>query len=377
MNTSSRVAEDLVVGGGLAGSMAAMRLAAAGREVTLLEKERGAHHKVCGEFLSSEAVAYLRLAGVEPLALGAAAIRMVRLATRDKIVEAPLPFTAFSLSRRVLDEALLARAAECGCNVVRGALVESLESRDGACIARVRDGDTWRASRIFIASGKHDLAGQERPRGAQSGLVGFKMHWRLAPAQTRALRDAMELFLFHGGYGGLSLVEGDAANLCLVVRREMLRKLGGWAQLLASIVEENRRICERLRAAEPLWTRPLAIFPIPYGYQDARRDGLWRVGDQAAVIPSFTGDGMSIALHSGALAAQMALAGNTPGQYQDCLNRQLRRSMLLSTRISKAMVTGVGRSLAPFLLSLLPGTLGWIASSTRIPQQALAEIAAR
>ena len=52
--------DNLVIGGGLAGSMVAIRLASAGRSVTLLEKERSANHKVCGEFLSPEAVDYLR-----------------------------------------------------------------------------------------------------------------------------------------------------------------------------------------------------------------------------------------------------------------------------------------------------------------------------
>jgi len=52
--------ENLVIGGGPAGSMLALRLAGSGREVRLLEKEREPHHKVCGEFLSAEAVEYLR-----------------------------------------------------------------------------------------------------------------------------------------------------------------------------------------------------------------------------------------------------------------------------------------------------------------------------
>ncbi len=64
--TTRNSVENLVIGGGLAGSMAAMRLAAANREVLLLEKEREPHHKVCGEFLSAEAIHYLRQAGIEP-----------------------------------------------------------------------------------------------------------------------------------------------------------------------------------------------------------------------------------------------------------------------------------------------------------------------
>ena len=64
MNVASAVSENLVIGGGLAGAMVAMRLSASGRRVMLIEKERIHHHKVCGEFLSREAVEYLRHAGI-------------------------------------------------------------------------------------------------------------------------------------------------------------------------------------------------------------------------------------------------------------------------------------------------------------------------
>jgi menaquinone-9 beta-reductase len=392
MSSSSHSSEHLVIGGGPAGSMLAMRLATAGRDVALLEKERGAHHKVCGEFLSREAVEYLRSAGIEPLRLGAATIRVVRLSARGRTAEAVLPFTALSLSRRALDMALLSKAAECGCRVERGAFVERLTGQDETWCAQVRGGGEWRSRSVFLASGKHDLAGfdragfdragfdragleragLEREGRAQAGLVGFKLHWRLAPAQTLALRDAMELFLFTGGYGGLSLVENDVANLCLVVRRGELRKRGGWAGLLASLTIENSHIGQRLDGATALWARPLAIFPIPYGYVAQRPSGLWRLGDQAAVIPSFTGDGMSIALHSGALAAQLALERKSADHYQRELCSHLRRTMRLSGWISRAMVSAAGRSLAPIALSAFPEAMGWIARSTRIPQRALA-----
>jgi len=170
-------------------------------------------------------------------------------------------------------------------------------------------------------------------------------------------------------------VEANAANLCLVVRRGTLRSKRGWDGLLASMRAENRHLRERLDGATPLWSKPLAIFPIPYGYRTADASGIWRVGDQAAVIPSFTGDGMSIALHSGALAAQMALAGRSPAEYHAALATQLRSGMRLSTLISRAMLSSAGRGLTPGLLSLVPGAMQWIAASTRIPAQAMAEVA--
>ena len=372
MNTEP-VRENLIIGGGLAGTMAGIRLAAAGRDVILMEKERTAHHKVCGEFLSPEAVGYLRQAGVDPVRLGAASVDRVRLCTKRNMVETRLPFRALSLSRRVLDEALLARAGDAGCDVRRGAATQSL-SRNGQCwAAEPASGPVHYARNVFLATGKHELRGWHRPAGTHGDLVGFKLHWRLSAGQTEALRGFMDLFLFEGGYGGLTLVENDAANLCLVIRRARLRALGAWTELLADLCNENLLVAERLAGGEPAWERPLAVSSIPYGYFSMRDEGVWRLGDQAAVIPSFTGDGMAIALHSGALAAEMCVAGRSPHEYQRALKGQLKGSMRIATWLSRAMVSRTGSRVAPAVIPFLAQPIGWIARSTRIPSKALEE----
>jgi menaquinone-9 beta-reductase len=371
MNAAPERIDHLVIGGGPAGCMAAIRLAEAGRRVTLVEKERTAHHKVCGEFLSQEAVSYLHQLGILPEELGAASIRFVRLSAGHRSAEAKLPFRALSLSRHMLDSALLRRAADEGCNIVRGASVDRLNANNDVWIAQLNDGQWMSAQTVFLASGKHDLHGWGRGPGTQSDLIGFKLHWSLAATQTEELHEWMELFLFGGGYGGLSLVEKKIANLCLVVRRRELRESGAWQTVLATVMKENPRLRYLLDGAKELWGRPLAISPIPYGYLAERSCGVWRVGDQAAVIPSFTGDGMSIALHSANLAAQMYLAGENADGYARTLHGQLGRMVSQATWISRSIVSRPGRKLALFSTSLFPGTMRWIAATTRVPASAL------
>ena len=371
MSAAPSSVDHLVIGGGPAGAMLALRLAAAGRRVTLLEKELGLHHKVCGEFLSPEAIGYLQQAGIAPQQLGATVIRRLRLSAGSTVYEASLPFQALSLSRCVLDAALLARVEAEGCQVLRGVAVESLTADGGAWVAAVSNGEPIRAKAVFVATGKHDLRGFRRTPAKQSDLIGFKLHWQLPPAQRQALHGTMDLYLFCGGYGGLSPIENGIANLCLVVRRSNLRRLGGWPRLLAGILRENRHLCSLLTGGRALWARPLAISPIPYGYLAGQGCGFWCVGDQAAVIPSFTGDGISIALHSAALAAEMYLAGKSAADYLSALHAQLCHSMALATWLSRASVTSVGRRLALPALSLLPHAMQLIATATRIPQASL------
>lgn len=97
-----------------------------------------------------------------------------------------------------------------------------------------------------MCSGKHDVRGLRRPPGRQSELVGFKLHFRLTPAQQAELGSSVELFLFCGGYGGLAPIEDGLANLCLLVQQQRLQALGGWEALLASIRRECPHLDQRL-----------------------------------------------------------------------------------------------------------------------------------
>jgi flavin-dependent dehydrogenase len=362
-------AEVVIAGGGPAGSAAAIELARSGCSVVLIERESQPQHKVCGEFLSHEALKYLRLLGLGVEGVGAVAIRSVRLACQGGVGEAVLPFAAMSLTRRRLDEELLRQAEGAGARVLRGCRVQAIEREgDGWCAVIDRAGSVS-AGAAFLATGKHDLRGRARPKGKQSDLVAFKTYWRLAPEQAAALEGHVELMLYRGGYAGLMPVEEGAANLCCLVERAELQRLGGrWEHLLAAMQEDCGLLRERLRGGEAVLEKPLAISAIPYGYVREDSDGLWALGDQAAVIPSFTGDGMSIALHSGCLAAAMYLRGETAERFQGQLRRELSRQVGLATRLSRGLVWRPSRSVLMGAVGVWPGVLGVVARSTRISE---------
>jgi len=365
-------AEVMVVGGGLAGSAAAIGLARAGRDVVLLERESQAQHKVCGEFLSQEALKYLNCLGVGVAGVGGVPIRAVRLACQAGISEAELPFRAMSVTRRRLDEELLLLAATAGVRVVRGCRVQGLE-RDGAGWRAVIDGAApVVAGAAFLATGKHDVRGRARPKGKQTDLVAFKMYWRLAPEQAAALEGHVELMLYRGGYAGLQPVEGGAANLCCLVKRVELQRLGGgWDRLLEAMRQQCGLLRERLLGAQALLERPLAVAAIPYGYVRDTSDGVWALGDQAAVIPSFTGDGMSIALHSGCLAAAMYLQGQTAEQFQERLRGEISGQVAVATMVSRGLVWRPSRGVIMAAVGLWPGVLRVVAGRTRIEESVM------
>lgn len=365
--------EALIVGGGPAGAALATLLAGAGRAVTLLERTRAATDKLCGEFLSVECAGYVRGLGIDLGALGAARLTRVRVCAADVVAEASLPFVAESLSRRVLDEALLARALAAGADVRRGARVCAVEVGGGGASARLEGGEVIGARTAFLATGKHDLRGWARDAGAQDDLMAFKLHYRLAAEQVAALRDHVELHLFAGGYAGLSPIEEGKANLCLVVQKRRFAAAGQrWDTLLPWIAGGAPVLAARLEGAAACWERPLSLSRIPYGLVQRHADGLWRLGDQAAVIPSFSGDGMAIAVHSAHLAARTWLAGGDAETFQRTLAAQLHGQLRLATPISRALVHPALQQPFARLARRWPVLLGWVARGTRVPARAIA-----
>jgi len=365
-----KIWDAIIVGGGLAGSAAAIGLARAGKKVLLIEKESIAHHKVCGEFISYEVEHYLSALGLNLKKLGAESIKNIRLIRGSKFIEARLPFPAFSLSRLALDESLLQLAVEGGVEVKRGYHVTEM----------FHSGKTWNikwsntnfasAKAIFLASGKHNVKGWPRKPGLQNDMIGFKMHFKLDEKQKKKISENVEIILFNGGYAGLEMIEGGLANLCLVVTKSQFEKCKkDWKTLLKYIAKSSPYFAELMKNSSENWKQPMAIFGIPYGfiYQDTsdEAEGLYRLGDQMAVIPSFCGDGMAIALHTAHFAVKNYLHKNSKAYYKE-IRAELTSHIKGASRVAKLIAPPLNQKIIYLICSMFPKVLSVIAKRTRL-----------
>ena len=237
--------------------------------------------------------------------------------------------------------------------------------------ATLDDGTTCEAPTVFLATGKHDLRGHARPKDPDR-WVAFKTYFRLAPAQAAELARASELMLYPGGYGGIQPVEGGIANLCCVVQQRHLARVGyRWENFLAKMQQDCPHLAMRLAGAEPLLDKPITITHIPYGYiRRTTEDGLYCVGDQAAVIPSFTGDGISIALHTARCAVAAYLADEPAPLFQAKLRSALLPQMRLAEFAADGLNNSLARAVLPFCLRVWPGVMRVTARLTRVAQHA-------
>jgi flavin-dependent dehydrogenase len=359
-------AETVIVGGGPAGSATACGLAAVGREVVLIERTAKPHHKVCGEFLSVETQTRLQRLGVDLSGLGAVPIEQVAIYSSRHSVTSALPFRALSLSRYRLDDAMLRRARESGARLKRNVAVKSVTPDGAGWNVLCDDGETIYCRHFVLATGKLGLRGVDDAR--DGSLVGLKMHLRLSPGARRALEGLVELFFLDGSYIGLELIEDGIANLCFVLPRATVARLGSrWPALRGLLVSALPSLAERLAAAEPLWDKPLAVVCPTGGHLHRERGtAIYRVGDRLAHIPPFTGDGLAIALASAALAVGHIRRGRPPEAYLAAARQLTANPIRLASIVSGLARSRGGRNLMLGAAVCAPGLIGTIIRRTRL-----------
>lgn len=282
--------EIVVIGGGPAGSAATITAARAGMRVLQLERGALPRQRVCGEFVSAESFATLaHLLGDHALLRNAPNISRTRLFVDDEIITAPLAPAAASITRFELDAALWDAARATGADCRQKIHVEAIEG--GSQFTIKTKEQTFEADAIINAAGRWSNLDRQPAFDARNKQLGTKAHFRESnPASS------VDLYFFDGGYCGVQPVAKDVVNVCAVVRAKI-------ATSLPEIFAMHPELWQRSRSWEEIFT-PVSTSPLVFRKPQPVNNGILQAGDAAGFIDPFVGDGISLALRSGVIAAE-------------------------------------------------------------------------
>lgn len=352
-----------VIGGGPAGTAAAITAARAGVRVALFDAKGFPRHRVCGEFVSAESLGVLSdLLRDSPsgqrLIDSAPSLRRTRLFLGTRMIEAPVEPAAVSITRYNLDAALWSAAQSAGVTTRSHCEVASIGGEGPFQL--MSSSAVYRADALVIAAGRWSQFTPDRVVPAGPKWIGVKGHFHEAnPAPSS------DLYFFDCGYCGVQPVSADVVNVCAMVRSDC-------ATSLQDVFALHPRLSQRASS----WTavmQPVTTSPLIYRQPRPTQENKLFAGDAAAFIDPFVGDGISIALRSGRVAAQCLSrlfrgdAGLTEcaANYDAEYFRQFAPLLSAASRVRSLLsLQGLAR-VAVFELLRLPGLIPLMIRKTR------------
>jgi flavin-dependent dehydrogenase len=261
-----------IIGGGLAGLSLALGLRRQDVPVVVHEAGNYPRHRVCGEFILGVTDADLDLLGISDALADARRHDVCAwFAGNTAVANRHMPLAARAISRFRLDDRLANMARQNG-----------VELRCGERLNLPRE------------AGWVQAAG--RVKQARGNWLGLKAHYRNLP-----LAAGLEMHLGHGGYVGLTAVEDGRVNVCALLPQST----GAGGNKLTLLPQRLRdiglsAISDRLLQAEVQPESITGVTHFTLGWQPLANSGEFVLGDSQAMIPPFTGAGMSMAFESAA-----------------------------------------------------------------------------
>jgi geranylgeranyl reductase family protein len=345
-------ADVVVIGGGPGGAAAAIGLARAGREVTLVDRARFPRDKICGDGITTGALRLVEALGLEPdrVASWQRVNDVVVRGPSGPEVTFPLPRgrgTYAAVARRAdFDAALLDEAGAAGVKVLDGHACVGVSEHDEHVAIRVDGVGELTAAYAVAADGMWS------PTRKHLGLAapGYRGDWHAFRQYFVGVgpRAARELFVWFEpdllpGYAWSFPLPGGRANVGFgIVRGERVERIQHMADIWRNLLDRPhiRRVLGE--GAEP--ESPHRAWPIPARIDEAVLTGRRTlfVGDAAAASDRLTGEGIGQALLTGILAAE-AITGTDgatrefpepPAAVTTRYRRAVRRALVADHRMS-------------------------------------------
>lgn len=277
-----------IVGGGPAGLAAGILLRRHGVPVDLHEAGTYPRHRVCGEFLCGLDPGMPAMLGLTDVFARAAINQSCGWFDRqDKLIyQADLPVRVHGLSRWQMDVAMAAEFTRLGGNLHAHSRVDPMgkPGRIRACGRQAASASNW---------------------------CGLKAHFR-----HMDLRADLEMHLGSGGYLGLAKIEDGLVNACGLFPASALNTRDPQPHRLAAATRTLGLdvLADRLGAADLVTDSLVGCAKIHPGWQANHDEISPGIGDAMAIIPPFTGNGMTMAIQAADQLSGIML-GYARGEY--------------------------------------------------------------
>lgn len=331
----------MIIGGGLAGLISSIQLIRAGISCTVIEKKSYPLHRVCGEYISNEALPFLKSARLYPDGFNIPQINYLQISSADgSFTRTALDLGGFGISRYAFDHHLYTIAKNEGVVVLTNSEVTAVYyNNDGF---RVEGNfETIDANVVIGAFGKRSKLDVQQNRKfleKRSPYVGVKYHVR-----NDQPRDVISLHNFSGGYCGVCAVEDDTTNVCYLTHRENLRRFGNVREMEEKVLFRNPLIKDLFAHSAFMLDKPEVINEISFETKGPVDNHILMAGDAAGMITPVCGNGMAIAIRSAKMVSEVVMdfcagkiARNTmEARYRKQWNQAFRQRLWFGRQVQR------------------------------------------
>ncbi|MEE4256884.1 MAG: NAD(P)/FAD-dependent oxidoreductase [Bacteroidales bacterium] len=322
-----------IIGGGPAGSMAALRLAKDDIPYILLEKESFPRKKICGDALSGKVPHIIRRLSPDILErfesfcnpLHAHGIQFI--APGNHVFDVPFiedydpdihPVPGYTIKRELFDDFMLKEVKDVSADFVNeGEEVRQIERREDGFL--ISTGNKEISAKLLIdASGQASAFAppyhKPKSSNAKTALAVRTYYKGVSGLHPQNFIELYFLEDLLPGYFWLFPLPGGMVNAGVGIRKDVvLRKKINISAILVDIINSHPMLAPRFKNAEQ-HGKP-AAHPLPLGFPRFRisGDGYMLAGDAAHLVDPLTGEGVGNALYSGYIAAEQAI---------DCLDHK-------------------------------------------------------
>ena len=330
--------QTIIIGGGLAGLIAAHQLSKNGREVLLIEKKTYPFHRVCGEYISNEVKEFLKKEEIFPQEIGQSQITKFLLTSiKGNEAKMDLDLGGFGISRYALDFFLYQKAEAVGVKFLLQTQVEEVEfeAKENRFILKLNKGNSFSADHVIGAFGKRSKVDKTMNRSfmhQRSPYIGVKYH-----IKTDFDQNTVALHNFEGGYCGINQVENGIFNLCYLGSKEQLRQYGNIPEMEKEVLHKNPHLKHLFQNSQFIFEKPEVINEINFSPKKPVENHVLMAGDAAGLITPLCGNGMAIAIHTGKLAAEAILQNkervSIEKQYTDQWNHFFKNRLWIGRKV--------------------------------------------